>query len=158
VSWRVGGVIPSDVGSTGLLVGWVGLCESIPSRQRGSIRGAFVLFEHFVDEELQGHAVNCPLFDLGIGVDLRGFDYVVDYGLGQSFQEVSDGCRCCEWVFGLSGDSLEVLDVLVNVGPFHLHVLDLETCSFFGLCVLELVSELDEEVRPDLGDVFNELV
>ena len=31
MSWHVGGVIPSDVGAVGLLVGRVRLCEPVPS-------------------------------------------------------------------------------------------------------------------------------
>jgi hypothetical protein len=99
------------------------------------------------------HTVDRSLFDFCIGVDLGGFDYVVDNGLGQSFQEVPDCCGCREQVFSLSGDSFEVLDVLVDIGPFHLHAFYLETCLFFGLCVLELVPELVQEVYPDVGDV-----
>ena len=30
VLWHVSGVVPSDVGSAGLLVGWVRLCEPVP--------------------------------------------------------------------------------------------------------------------------------
>jgi hypothetical protein len=138
VAGGIGGVVPLDVGAARLLVGGVRLCESIPARRRWSARGVFVLFEHLVDEELGRHAVDCSLFDFSVGIDFGGFDYVVDNGFGQFFQEVSDGCGCRERVFGLSGDSFEVLDVLVNVGPFHLHVFYLKACSFFGLCVLEL--------------------
>jgi hypothetical protein len=158
VAGGVGGIIPSDVGAVGLLVGRVGLCEPVPTQRRWSTCGVLVLFEHLVDEELGHHAVDCALFDFCIRVDLGGFDYVVDDGLSQSFQEVSDSCGCCEWVFGLPGYSFEVLDVLVDVGPFHLHAFYLKTCSFFGLCVLELVSEFIQEVYPDVGDVFDEWV
>jgi hypothetical protein len=82
VARGVGGVISSDVGAAGLLVGGVGLCKLIPARRRWSARGIFVLFEHFVDEELGHHAVDCSLFDFSIGVDLGGFDYVIDNGFG----------------------------------------------------------------------------
>ena len=101
------------------------------------------MFEHLVDEELRHYTVDCLLFDFCVGVDLGGFDYVVDYGSSQPFHEVPDCGGCCERVFSLPGDSFEVLDVLVDVGPFHLHALDLEACSFFRLCVLELLSELE---------------
>ena len=120
--------------------------------------GAFILFEHFIDEELRGHTVDCLLFDLCIGVNLGGFDYVVDYGFGQSFHEVPDRGGRREWVFGLPGNSLKVLDVLVDVGPLYFHALDLEACSLFCLCVLELLPEFEQEVCPYIGDVFNEWV
>ena len=80
--WRVSGVVPSDVGSARLLVGRVRLCKSIPSRRGGSTCGILILFEHLVDEELGGHTVDRSLFDVCIGVNLGGFDYVVDDGLG----------------------------------------------------------------------------
>jgi hypothetical protein len=147
-----------DVGAVGLLVGGVRLCEPIPSRQWWSVRGSLVLFEHLVNEELGCHAVDCSLFDFCVGVDFGGFDYVVDDGFSQPLQEISDGRRCCEQVFSLPGDSFEVLDVLVDVGPFHLHVFYLKACSFFGLRILELVSELVQEMHPNIGDVFKEWV
>jgi hypothetical protein len=82
VAGGVGGVVPSNVGVVRLLVGRVGLCEPVPTGRWWSARGILVLFEHLVDEELGRHAVDCSLFDLCIGVDLGGFDYVIDNGLG----------------------------------------------------------------------------
>jgi hypothetical protein len=158
VLWHVSGVVSPDVGSVGLLVGWVGLCKLVPSGRGGSTWGALVLFEHFVDKELGGHTVDRSLLDLCIGIDLGGFYYVVDYGFGQPLHEVSDCGGCCEWVFGLLGNSFEVLDVLVDVRPFHLHTFNMEACSFLCLHVLELLPELEQEVCSYIRDVFNEWV
>jgi hypothetical protein len=63
-----------------------------------------------------------------------------------------------EWVFGLPSDPFKVLDILIDIWPLHLHAFNLEACSFFRLSVLELVPELDQEVRPYIGDVFDEWV
>jgi hypothetical protein len=50
VAGGVGGVVPSDVGAAGLLIGRVGLCEPVPAGRRWLARGVLVLLEHLVDE------------------------------------------------------------------------------------------------------------
>jgi hypothetical protein len=82
VAGGVSGIIPSDVGAVRLLIGRVGLCEPVPARRWRLACGILVLFEHLVDEKLGHYAVDRSLFDLCVGIDLRGFDYVVNDGLG----------------------------------------------------------------------------
>ena len=55
-------------------------------------------------------------------------------------------------------DSFEVLNVLVDVGPLHLHAFNLEACLLFCLCVLELLPKFEQEARPHVRDVFDEWV